>query len=345
MNKELILALDALEKEKNIKKEIMFEALETALATAYKKNFGQGFDCGAEVNRETGDMRVFCRKTVVKDDDFYDDYTQVILEEAQETDPNYKEGDIMEFEADPALFGRIAAQTAKQIVVQKVREAERGNLVAEYSGKENDIMVGKIEKTERRGVLIDMGHAEAVLTPKEQIRGEDYSQGKHIKVYVLEVKNNNKVVELMVSRTHPNLVKKLFEKEIPEIADGTVVIKSISREAGSRTKIAVASTNPDVDPVGACVGQKGARIQAVLDEIGEEKIDVVLYSDDIEEYIRASLSPAKVLTVDINEEEKSAKVTVPEFQLSLAIGKEGQNARLAARLTGWKIDIKSGEEA
>ncbi len=339
MNSELILALDALEKTKNIKKEIMFEALEAALITAYKKNFGPGYNCFADVNRETGDMRVYCTKTVVEE--VTDDCIEISLEEAQKVNKRYQIGDLVDFEASPAKFGRIAAQTAKQIVVQKIREAERGNMYDEYSSKENDIMIGKVEKLDRKGVMVDLGTAEAILTESEQIPGESYTPGKRIKVYVYEVKKTPKSVNLMVSRTHPGLVKKLFEQEVPEIADGTVVIKSIAREAGSRSKIAVFAENPNIDPVGSCVGQKGTRVASIVDELNDEKIDVVQYSEDIAEYISAALNPAKVLSVSIDEANKSALVTVPEFQLSLAIGKEGQNARLAARLTGWKIDIKS----
>ena len=343
MNSELILALNALEAEKHINKELMFEALETALITAYKKNFGSGYNCFAAVNRETGDMRVYCAKEVTEE--VTDPCTQMTLEEAKTINRRYGIGDIVELDADPAKFGRIAAQTAKQIVVQKIREAERGNMYSEYSDKENDVMTGKVEKLDRRGVLIDLGTAEALLATSEQIPGESYTPGKRIKVYVFEVKKTTKNVSLMVSRTHPGLVKKLFEKEIPEIADGTVIIKSIAREAGSRTKLAVFSENPDIDPVGSCVGQKGVRVAGIVEELNDEKIDVIQYSEDPAQYISAALNPAKVLSVEIDEENKSAVVTVPEFQLSLAIGKEGQNARLAARLTGWKIDIKSDEAA
>ena len=339
MNNELILALDALEKEKRIKKEVMFDALEAALVTAYKKNFGSNYNCFAEVNRETGDMRVYCTKTVVEEVE--DDATELSLEEAQKINKRYQIGDSVDFEASPAKFGRIAAQTAKQMVVQKIREAERGNMYDEYSDKENDVMIGKIENLDRRGVMVDLGSAEALLTPSEQIPGEDYTPGRRLKVYVFEVKKTTRSVNLMVSRTHPGLVKKLFEQEVPEIADGTVQIKSIAREAGSRSKLAVYSDNPSIDPVGACVGQKGTRVAGIVEELNDEKIDVIAYSEDPAEFISAALNPAKVLSVEIDEKNKSALVTVPEFQLSLAIGKEGQNARLAARLTGWKIDIKS----
>ena len=343
MNSELILALEALEKEKNIKKDVMFDALEAALVTAYKKNFGSGYNCFADVNRETGDMRVYCTKTVVEEVE--NSAVEMSLEEAQAIDKRYEIGDSVDLTADPAKFGRIAAQTAKQIVVQKIREAERGNMYDEYSDKENDVMPGKVEKIDRRGIMIDLGSAEAVLAPSEQIPGEEYTPGKRLKVYVFEVKKTTKRVNLMVSRTHPGLVKKLFEQGVPEIADGTVIIKSIAREAGSRSKLAVYSDNPNIDPVGACVGQKGIRVAEIVEELNDEKIDIIQYSEDPAEYISAALNPAKVISVEVDEESKSAVVTVPEFQLSLAIGKEGQNARLAARLTGWKIDIKSDASA
>ncbi len=341
-NKELILALEALEKEKNIPKEVMCEALETALITAYKKNFGPNFICFASVDRKTGAMRVWAEKTVVEE--VLDDSTEMSLEEARTISLRYQLGDKVELPADPAAFGRIAAQTAKQMVVQKIREAERGNVFMQFSDKENDILTGKVVKIEKRGVYLDMGNAEALLAPTEQIPGEELHVGDMVKVYVLEVKKSTKALQLLVSRTHPGMVKRFFSQEVPEIQDGTVVIKSIAREAGSRTKISVFSENENVDPVGSCVGPKGARVAAVVDSLGGEKVDIILYDDDIAKYISAALNPATVSTVSIDEEQKSAFVTVPDFQLSLAIGKEGQNARLAARLTGWKIDIKGDSQ-
>lgn len=339
MNSELLLALDLLEKEKNLKKEIMSEALENAVATAYKKHLGGNGDCYATLNRETGDIRVFCRKTVV--DDVLDPAVEISLEDALAISPKYTLGDIVEITADPAKFGRIAAITAKQMVVQKIREAERGHIYDEYNEKKNGIMTGRVEKVDSRGVLINLGTTEAVLMPNEQLPGEEYVMGKNIKVYIFEVSKNTKNVQLLISRTHPNLVRKLFEQEVPEIADGTVQVKSVAREAGSRSKIAVFSEIEDVDAVGSCVGPKGGRVAAVVDELNGEKIDIIEYSEDPAVYISAALSPATVVSVDIDEANKSAFVVVPEYQLSLAIGKEGQNARLAARLTGWKIDIKS----
>ncbi len=341
-NKDLIEALEALEKEKKIPKDVMCEALETALVTAYKKNFGPNYNCEAVVNRDTGAMRVYAVKTVVEE--VLDDAIEISLDEARKISLRYQIGDTIEFDADPAKFGRIAAQTAKQMVVQKIREAERGNVYMQYSGKEQDIMTGKVVKVEKRGVYLDMGSVEGFLAPAEQIPGEVLNPGDNVKVYVLEVKRSARSLQIIVSRTHPGIVKKFFFLEVPEIADGTVVIKSIAREAGSRTKIAVYSEDKNVDPVGSCVGPKGARVAAIVDALGGEKIDIVPYDEDMAKYISAALNPATVSSVTIDEEEKSAFVTVPDFQLSLAIGKEGQNARLAARLTGWKIDIK-GEGA
>lgn len=341
-NIELIEALEALEKEKNIPKEVMCEALEAALVTAYKKNYGPNYNCAATVDRESGAMRVYAIKTVVEE--VLDPCIEISLEEARGISARYQIGDVIEFDANPAKFGRIAAQTAKQMVVQKIREAERGNVIMQYSDKENDVMTGKVVKIERKGAYLDMGSAEGFLASSEQIPGEVLTVGSNIKVYVLEIRKSARSLQLLVSRTHPGMVKKFFTREVPEIADGTVVIKSIAREAGSRSKIAVWSDNKDVDAVGSCVGPKGARVAAVCDALGGEKVDIVLYDEDITKYISAALNPATVSSVTIDEEAKNAFVTVPDFQLSLAIGKEGQNARLAARLTGWKIDIK-GESA
>ncbi len=339
MNSELLLALDLLEKERNIKKEVMCEALETAVATAYKKHLGGNAETYANLDRKTGDISVYCRKVVVED--ILDPFTEMSLEDAKAINPRYELGDSVEISADPAKFGRIAAITAKQMVVQKIREAERGNMYDEYNEKKNGLMTGKVEKVDKRGVLIDLGTAEAVLMPGEMLPGEEYTQGQNIKVYIFDVSKNTKNVQLMISRTHPNLVRKLFEHEVPEIADGTVQIKNVAREAGSRSKISVFSEDENGDAGGSCVGPKGARVAAVVDELGGEKIDIIEYSEDPAAYISAALSPAQVVSVDIDEQAKSAFVVVPEYQLSLAIGKEGQNARLAARLTGWKIDIKS----
>jgi len=339
MSAELMHALEQLEKEKGINKEILIEAIEAALISAYKRNFGSTQNVRISIDRETGDVKVFALKKVLKVPQ--DSFTEISLDEARKIAPHYEEGDIVEVEVTPRKFGRIAAQTAKQVVVQRIREAERGIIFDEFYNKEGEIVTGIIQRTEKRNVIIDLGKAEAILPPAEQAQNEKYNFNERIKTYIIEVKKTTKGPQIIVSRTHPGLVKRLFEMEVPEIHDGIVEIKSIAREAGSRTKLAVYSRDDNVDPVGACVGQRGIRVQAVVDELRGEKIDIIRWSSNPEEYISSSLSPAKVIRVSINEEEKSAKVTVPDYQLSLAIGKEGQNARLAAKLTGWKIDIKS----
>ena len=339
MSVELIYALEQLGREKGIDKDIILEAIEAALISAYKRNFGSVQNVKVTIDRFTGDVKVFALKKVLENP--VDDLTEISLEEAKEMGATYEVGDLAEIEVTPRKFGRIAAQTAKQVVVQKIREAERGIIFDEFSRKEEEIVTGTVQRTERKNIIIDLGKTEAILPPTEQVPGEQYNFNDRIKTFVTEVKRTTKGPQIMVSRTHPSLVKKLFELEVPEIAQGVVEIKSISREPGSRTKISVISKNYDVDPVGACVGQKGMRVQAIVDELRGEKIDIIKWSNDIGEYISSSLSPAKVIRADVNEEEKSAKVTVPDYQLSLAIGKEGQNVRLAAKLTGWKIDIKS----
>lgn len=341
MANELIMALELIEKEKNIKKEDLLEALKTPLITAYKKYYGAGENVFVEID-DNGKITVHEKRTVVEEAEDYD--FEISLDEALTYNKNAKIGDVLDIETTPKDFGRIAAQNAKQMMVQYIREAERGNAYAEFVQKENDIITATVQKVERRGLLLQIGNIETLMPRHEMIAGETFKTGDKIPVYVLEVKNTTKGLQILVSRTHPGLVKRLFEREVPEIGDGTVEIKSVSREAGSRSKIAVYSDNPKVDPVGSCVGQKGARVASVLDGLGEEKIDIVKYSSDPVEFITESLSPAKVISVDINEEEKSAAVVVPDFQLSLAIGKEGQNARLAAKLTGWKIDIKSDKQ-
>lgn len=339
MSAELILALEQLEKEKGIKKEVIIEAIEAALISAYKKNFGSAMNVKVNIDRKTGDVRVFGLRKVAEEPDM--EQMDISVAEAAKIDPSLSIGDIAEMEVTPRTFGRIAAQTAKQVVVQKLREAERGIIYDEFYNKESDIVTGIIQRIEKRNVIVDLGKTEAVLAPAEQTPGEEYHFNERLKSYIVEVKKTTKGPQIMISRTHPGLVKRLFELEVPEIHDGTVEIKSISREPGSRTKIAVYSKDENVDPVGACVGQKGTRVQAIVDELRGEKIDIIKWSNDPRDYISSSLSPAKVIKVDVNEEEKAAKVVVPDYQLSLAIGKEGQNARLAAKLTGWKIDIKS----
>lgn len=339
MSSDLIHALEQLEKEKGIEKDVIIEAIEAALISAYKRNFGTSQNVRVSVDRQTGEFKVFALKRVTSNPQ--NEFTDISLENARKIDADLDEDDMAEVEVTPRKFGRIAAQTAKQVVVQRLREAERGIIFDEFSNKEAEIVTGIVQRTEKKNVIIDLGKTEAVLGPSEQIPGEEYNFSDRIKVYVIEVKKTTKGPQILVSRTHPGLVKRLFELEVPEIHEGIVEIKSISREPGSRTKIAVYSKDENVDPVGACVGQKGTRVQAIVDELRGEKIDIIKWSSDPKEYISSSLSPAKVVHVEVNEEEKSAKVTVPDFQLSLAIGKEGQNARLAAKLTGWKIDIKS----
>jgi len=339
MSSDLIHALEQLEKEKGINKDVIIEAIEAALISAYKRNFGTSQNVRVSVDRQTGEFKVYALKRVTSNPQ--NEFMDISIENAKKIDPELDENDMAEVEVTPKKFGRIAAQTAKQVVVQRLREAERGIIFDEFSNKEAEIVTGIVQRTEKKNVIIDLGKTEAILAPSEQIAGEEYNFNDRIKVYVIEVKRTTKGPQILVSRTHPGLVKRLFELEVPEIHEGIVEIKSISREPGSRTKIAVYSKDENVDPVGACVGQKGTRVQAIVDELRGEKIDIIKWSSDPKEYISSSLSPAKVVHVEINEEEKSSKVTVPDFQLSLAIGKEGQNARLAAKLTGWKIDIKS----
>ncbi|AEV69031.1 transcription termination factor NusA [Acetivibrio clariflavus] len=339
MSSDLIHALEQLEKEKGIDKDVIIEAIEAALISAYKRNFGTSQNVRVSVDRQTGEFKVYALKKVTSNPQ--NEFLEISVENAKKIDPALDENDMAEVEVTPKKFGRIAAQTAKQVVVQRLREAERGIIFDEFSNKEDEIVTGVVQRTEKKNVIIDLGKTEAILAPSEQIPGEEYNFNDRLKVYIIEVKKTTKGPQILVSRTHPGLIKRLFELEVPEIHEGIVEIKSISREPGSRTKIAVYSKDENVDPVGACVGQKGTRVQAIVDELRGEKIDIIKWSSDPKEYISSSLSPAKVIHVEINEEEKSAKVTVPDFQLSLAIGKEGQNARLAAKLTGWKIDIKS----
>lgn len=339
MNVEFIEALEQLGKEKGIDKELLIEAIEAALISAYKKNFGTAQNVKISIDRNTGDIKVFSQKKVVEKVD--NDLLEIDIDMARKINPKFKLNDIVEVEVTPKTFGRIAAQTAKQVVVQRIREAEREIIYDEFSGRETDIVTGIIQRIDNQNVFIDLGKTEAVLTPAEQIPNEEYRQGERIKTYILEVKKTTKGPQILVSRTHPGLVKRLFELEVPEIYEGIVEIKGIAREAGSRTKIAVYSKDENVDPVGSCVGPKGARVQAVVDELRGEKIDIIKWSKDPSEYVAHALSPAKVVSVEILEDKKTANVVVQDYQLSLAIGKEGQNARLAAKLTGWKIDIKS----
>ena len=340
MNQELMQALEELELTKDIKKEYMIEAIKAALVAACKKNYLDNLYVRVEMNEETGAIQAFTQKMVVEEVE--SPANEITLEEARAIKPSYEIGDFVDFAVDPMRFGRIAAQTAKQVVIQKIREAERGHLFDAFTEKEGKILTGIIQKEDKKGIIVSLeDNAEGLLIPKEQIPGEEYPFNKRMKFFVMEIKKAYAGPQILLSRTHPGLIRKLFEQEVPEIADGTVEIKSVVREAGSRTKMAVWSNDEKIDPIGSCVGQKGMRVNAVMDCMGDEKIDIIKYSEDPAEFIKAALSPAKVTSVTINEEEKSAAVLVPEYQLSLAIGKEGQNVRIAARLTGWKIDIKS----
>ena len=342
-SKEFLTALELVAKEKGIDKEIIFEAIEASLVSACKKHFGTSQNIKVDMNRENGEVKCFTQKTVVETVE--DPQLEMSLEAARELKAGYEIGDIVDIEVTPKNFGRISAQTAKQVVVQKFREAEREILFNQYITKEREVVTAIVQRKERRNVIVQMGKIDAVLAANEQIPGEQYNFMDRVKVYVLEVKQTTKGPQIFVSRTHPELVKRLFEQEVPEVHDGTVEIKSIAREAGSRTKIAVYSKNENVDALGACVGQNGYRVNVIVNELGGEKIDVINWSEDPREFIAAALSPSKVLEVKLNEAEQSAKIVVPDHQLSLAIGKEGQNARLSAKLTGWRIDIKSETQA
>lgn len=340
---EFMDALNLVEKEKGIDKEIIFEAIEASLVSACKKNFGSGQNIKVTIDRETGDVACYAQKTVVEE--ITDEQNEILLLAARVINPNYDLGDVVDIEVTPRDFGRISAQTAKQVVVQKFREAEREILYNQYITKEREVVTAIVQRRERRNVIMQMGKLDAVLMPNEQIPGEQYTFMDRLKVYVLEVKQTTKGPQIYVSRTHPELVKRLFEQEVPEVHDGTVEIKSIAREAGSRTKIAVYSKDGNVDALGACVGQNGYRVNVIVSELGGEKIDVINWSEDPRAFIAAALSPSKVIEVALNPSEQSAKIVVPDHQLSLAIGKEGQNARLSAKLTGWRIDIKSETQA
>lgn len=339
MNGDFINALREIEKDKGISKDIIFDALESALISSYKKNFNASQNVEVEMDRETGKVKVLALKEIV--DTVENEYLEISLEDAKELDDRFQIGDILKVEITPKEFGRIAAQTAKQVVIQRIRDAERDVIYDEFINRENEIITGLVQRISKNNVYIDLGKTEGILPPSEQMEGEEYNQGDRLKLLISEVKKTTKGPQITLSRSHPNLVKRLFELEVPEINDGVVEIYSISREAGSRTKIAVFSKDPNVDPLGSCVGFKGSRVKVIVDELKGEKIDIVIWSKDIGEFIANSLSPSKVLNVIVNEREKSAVVVVPDYQLSLAIGKEGQNARLAAKLTNWKIDIKS----
>ncbi|HCS72950.1 MAG TPA: transcription termination/antitermination protein NusA [Clostridiales bacterium] len=339
MSSELIAAVDDICRDKGIDREILLEAIEAALVSAYKKNFGSAPNVKVTLDRKNGLVQVFSQKKVVEE--VKDDLLEIELSEAERLSPGIQTEDILDIEVTPADFGRIAAQNAKQLVVQRIREAERDLIYEKYIERVNEIVTGLVQRVEPRNVFFDLDKAEAILPPGEQMPGEKYKLNDRYKVYVTEVKKTTKGPQIIVSRTHPGLVKRLFEFEVPEIIRGEVIIKNISREAGSRTKISVYSDEKEIDPVGSCVGHRGTRVQRIVEELRGEKIDIIKWSDDPVDYISSALSPARVLTVLPNLDDKSAVVIVPDNQLSLAIGKEGQNARLAAKLTGWKIDIKS----
>ena len=343
MNKELLLALEMLEKTKGIKKEELIEAIENSLLTACKTHFGKADNIKAVVNKTTGDLSVYAEKEVVET--VQDPLTQISLAEARIRNPKYVLGDTVQIPIASKDFSRIATQNAKNVITQKLREAERISLYNEYSTLEKDVTTGIVQRYMGRNLSINLGRTDAMLSESEQIKGEIFRPTERIKVYVLEVKDTTKGPRISVSRTHPDLVKRLFEAEVPDIQQGIVEIKGIAREAGSRTKMAVYSNNPDVDPVGSCVGMNGERVNAVVNELRGEKIDIINWDPNPAYLIENALSPAKVISVVADEEEREAQVIVPDYQLSLAIGKEGQNARLAARLTGFKIDIKSETQA
>ena len=343
MNADFISAIQELGKEKGIDPELLFQAVDDALVAAYKKNTGATQDVRVDMNKITGEIHVYAQRTVVEGET--EDVNEISLDDAQAIDSRFVVGDIVEVEVTPKNFGRIATQNAKQVVVQRIREAERGQVYERFQSRANDIVTGVIQRMENQNVYIDLGKVEAILTPNEQIPGEIYQYHDRMKTYIIEVKRTTKGPQIMVSRTHPGLLKRLFELEVPEIHDGVVEIKSVAREPGMRSKISVYTADNNVDPVGACVGHKGMRVQTIVNELRGEKIDIVKYSEDPAQYVANALSPAKVVSTEINEDEKICRVVVPDYQLSLAIGKEGQNARLAAKLTGWKIDIKSETQA
>lgn len=343
MNKELIEALELLEKEKNISKATLLEAIENSLLTACKNHFGKADNVKVVINPDTGDFSVYAEKEVVEEVE--DPVMQISLAEAKMKSPKYELGDIVQFPIESKSFGRIATQNAKNVILQKIREEERSMQFNEWYRKEKDVVTGIVQRYLGRNVSINLGRVDAILNEAEQVKGEVFKPTERIKVFVLEVKDTPKGPRISVSRTHPDLVKRLFEEEVTEVKDGTVEIKAIAREAGSRTKIAVYSNDPNVDPVGACVGMNGARVNSIVNELRGEKIDIIIWDENPAFLIENALSPAKVICVVADEEAREAQVIVPDYQLSLAIGKEGQNARLAARLTGYKIDIKSETQA
>jgi N utilization substance protein A len=343
MNMDFIEALSELEKEKGIAKDVLIDAIEAALISSYKRNFNTAQNVRVDINRQTGVIKVYARKTVVEE--VFDPRLEISLDAARELNPTYQLNDVVEIEVTPRDFGRIAAQTAKQVVTQRIREAERGLIYSAFAEKEEDIVTGLVQRIDSRNLYVDLGKVEAVLPLTELMPNEKFNHGDRIKAYITRVENTSKGPQILLSRTHPGLLKRLFELEVPEIFDGIVEIRSVAREAGFRSKIAVHSRNPEVDPVGSCVGPKGSRVQTIVNELRGEKIDIVRWSENIDEYVANALSPSKVIEVQVFAEERMARVIVPDYQLSLAIGIKGQNARLAAKLTGWKIDIKSESQA
>lgn len=346
MNTELIEALNVIEKEKEISKETLFEAIENSLMTACKNHFGKADNVSVTIDRETGDFHVIAEKEVVPTaDDVVEKILQISLDDALVLSKNAQVGDMINVEIKSKEFGRIATQNAKNVILQKIREEERSVIYNQFHAREKDIITGVVQRYLGKNISINLGKADAILTESEQVKGEHFRPTDRIKVYILEVKATSKGPKILVSRTHPDFVKRLFEEEVTEIKDGTVEIMSIAREPGSRTKMAVYSNNPNVDPVGACVGMNGARVNAIVDELGGEKIDIINWDENPGNLIQNALSPAQIVAVFADPDDKTAKVVVPDYQLSLAIGKEGQNARLAAKLTGYKIDIKSESQA
>jgi len=345
MNEEFIEALKEIVKEKGISEDMLFETIEDALVAAYKKNYVTNATQSVKVtmNRENGEIHVYSQKKVVEN--LENEIEEISLNDAKDINPKYQIDDMVDIEVTPKKFGRVAAQAAKQVVVQRIKEAERNIIYHEFITKEYDIITGSVIRKDKGNVFVDLGKIEAVIGPNEQMPGEDYNFNDKLKLYIVEVKNTTKGAQVVVSRTHPGLVKRLFELEVPEIYNGTVEIKSIAREAGFRTKIAVHSNDEAVDAMGACVGPKGVRVQNIVNALKNEKIDIIKWNKLPEIYISNALSPAKVIDISIDESNKSARIIVDDNQLSLAIGKEGQNVRLAAKLTGWKIDIKSKTQA
>jgi len=343
MNSDFMDALEQLEREKGIAKDVLLETIEAALISGYKRNFNSAQNVRVDINRHTGIVKVYARKTVVEDPT--DPRLEISLDAAEQIDPGFQIGDIAEIEVTPRDFGRIAAQTAKQVVTQRIREAERGMIYNAFVDREYDIVTGIVQRQDNRFYYVDLGKVEAVLPLTEVMPNEKFAHNDRVKAYITKVEKTTKGPQILLSRTHPGLLKRLFELEVPEIYEGVVEIKSVAREAGHRSKIAVYSRNPEVDPVGSCVGPRGMRVQTIVNELRGEKIDIVTWSEDTKEFVASALSPSKVVSVDVDEENKVARVVVPDYQLSLAIGKEGQNARLAAKLTSWKIDIKSETQA